>query len=445
MKIRAMSENNTKRIAVIGAGMTGLTAALKLAEQGFPVTVYEKTSVTGGLASGFPVGKDVLDRFYHHFFTSDTELIELIESLQLGNAIGWHQPGNAIYLDNTLYPFTTPLDLLRFTPLSFVSRIRMGMLVVLSRFVKDFHPYEKITAREWIIKRGGEDTYKKVWGPLLKAKFDADADTISGTWIWNKFKLRGSSRGKNINKEELGYLKGGFERLAKALVHKLEEKGSQVFLDSPVKGIKKTTDGFYKVLTSKGEETFHQILYTGSPASLAGLDTNLPESYIGKLLKLPAKANLCLALELSEGLSPYYWITIAQDGLPFVLAIEHTRLVGMGDYGSHIVYLSRYIDPADPFFKASDDEIIRVFLDGLKKVFPAFSAKTVKKATLSRAEYAQPVVSMGYEKLLLPYETPLKGFYTASMSQIYPEDRGLNYAVRLGIQVSEEMAGALKD
>ena len=165
----------------------------------------------------------------------------------------------------------------------------------------------------------------------------------------------------------------------------------------------------------------------------------MAQEYRAALRSIKYKANLCLALELKESLSPYYWITVAQEGFPFVLVIEHTNLVGLRGYGSHIIYLSRYLDASDPLFSASDSEIEEKFTDGLKRIFPDFEADYIKKATVSRVRYAQPVVKIGCSENIPDIETPLDGLFLASMPQIYPEDRGLNYAVRLGRQAADRL------
>lgn len=83
-----------------------------------------------------------------------------------------------------------------FKPLSFISRVRMGLMVIKAWFIKDYLSIEDTTAKDWIVRNAGEESYKCVWEPLLNSKFDIDSDKIAATWIWNKFKLRGSSRGK---------------------------------------------------------------------------------------------------------------------------------------------------------------------------------------------------------------------------------------------------------
>lgn len=429
----------TLKIAVIGAGLTGLTAAYKLSQQGHEITIYEESKTPGGLASAFKAGSENLDRFYHHMFVSDSDLLDLIDELSLHNALNWYEPKNAIYLEDSLFPFTSPFDLLRFTPLRFSSRIRTGLLVLRSGFIKDYRPLESVRAKDWIIDRSGQEAYDKIWGPLLKSKFDMDSDLVSGTWIWNKFKLRGSSRGKNIAKEQLGYLDGGFILLIEQLIEKIRQNGGNLLLENRVKSIAKSQGGRWDIVSEKGGALFDRVLFTAAPENLANSCNELSREYRAALRSIKYKANLCLALELKESLSPYYWITVAQEGLPFVLVIEHTNLVGLRGYGSHIIYLSRYLDVSDPLFSASDNEIKEKFTAGLKRIFPDFEADYIKKATISRARYAQPVVKMGCSNHIPDIGTPLDGLFLASMPQIYPEDRGLNYAVRLGRQAADRL------
>jgi len=426
-------------IAIIGAGITGITAGFLLSRKGYKVTVYEKELCLGGLTSSVRVGNEDLERFYHHIFTNDLSFLALIDELDIKDRLNWYKPKNAIYIDDSVYPFTSPLDLLRFRPLSFTSRIRMGIMVLASKFIKDYSAFETITAKEWINKNSGREVWEKIWEPLIKSKFDIDSENISGTWIWNKLKLRGSSRGKNLNNEMLGYLEGSFNKTVEIMTEKILKTGGRILLDNEVTGIIKNENGSFDIVTKTHEANYDKVLFTGSPNLLEKILKGPYEDYKNSLRRIRYKANICAILELSESLSPYYWITIAQDDLPFVLIIEHTNLVGLKDYNSHIVYLSRYLDMSDPMYSASDDEVINGFINGLKKVFPNLNQHIIKNITLSRASFAQPVITPGYSKIIPNIKTPVEGLFLASMSQIYPEDRGLNYAVRLGMKAANEI------
>jgi len=424
------------RIAIIGAGATGLTAGWKLSSKGHDVTVYDKNDRPGGLAAAIRVGDDMLEMYYHHIFTNDTLLIDTIRELGLENDLGWYEPSNVIYINDTIYPFTSPMDLLMFKPLSFFSRIRMGLMVLQARFVKDYLAIEDITAREWIIRHGGEECYNLVWEPLLNSKFDIDSDKIAATWIWNKFKLRGSSRGKNINKEMLGYLNGSFIKIYERMAEKIQANKGELLLNDGVTEISKSNDKFF-VKSQSGTREYDSVIFTASPERLSYVIKGMGKHYLDSLRKIKYKANICMILELSESLMPYYWMTVADREIPFVLVIEHTNLVKNHKYGSHIVYLSRYLDVTNELYSKDDESIKTLFITGLKKIFPQFKEDWIKKCHINRTRDAQPVVRTGYSKLIPEIETPMKGLYLTSMSQIYPEDRGQNYAIRSGLEISE--------
>jgi len=424
-------------VCIVGAGATGLVAANELVKKGHKVTVFEAEEKHGGLVNTLTVGNERLEEYYHHIFTNDVEIINLIEELGLSSELMWLEPKNSIYINRKLYPFTSPIDLLLFKELSFIERIKMGMLVFKAKFIKEWSQLEKMSSKDWIIKNAGKNVYEKVWGPLLSSKFDYDSDEISGTWIWNKFKLRGSTRGKNLNKELLGYMKGSFGVVYDKLAEKIIKVGGEIYYSSPVDRIESQEDKTLKVYSKEKNFTFDRVIVTTSPEIFNEMNAPLPKEYKDKLSKIKYKANICMVLELSEKLSDYYWTTIAEGDFPFVLLIEQTNLVTNADYGSHVIYLSRYLDKKNEMYSFSDDKIRREFIKYLKVMFPNWDESKIKKVHISRTSYAQPVVVQQYSKILPEINTPVENLFLASMAQIYPEDRGQNYAVRLGKQVAD--------
>lgn len=428
-------------ICIIGGGATGLVAGYELIKKGHSVTICEGAEGPGGLVGVMNVGQLPIEGFYHHIFTSDTHIIQLIDELGLSPKLLWREPKNGMYANNRLYPFTSPLDLLRFEELSFIERIRMGMLVYIAKFIKEWTSLESMSSKDWIIKYAGNNVYEKVWGTLLQSKFDVDADKVSAVWIWNKFKLRGSSRGKNINKEQLGYLEGSFGLVYKALAERIAAMGGQVLYNTLIRQVLQKPDKSLDVMISGKARTFDKVLVTSAPVTLKHLGLPLDSGYMDRLEKIKYKSNICMMLELKESISPYYWVTVAQKDWPFVLVIEHTRLIPDERYGSKVVYLSRYLDEKNPLYTAGDHEIRELFLDHLKKLFPGFDSGNVLRCTINRARYAQPVVVENYSSILPDYKTPIENLYLASMAQIYPEDRGQNYSIRMGVHIANVIAG----
>lgn len=425
------------KICVIGAGVTGLTTAYRLSKTGHDVTIIESQAHLGGLLKTVTIGEETIEAFYHHIFTNDTQIIDLIEELGLSSKLMWIEPKNGIYINKKHYPFTSPMDLLMFKELSFLERIRMGLLVFKAKFVKDWRELEHESAKDWIIKNAGKNVYDKVWGPLINSKYDFDSDKISAAWIWNKFKLRGSTRGKNISKELLGYMKGSFCVLYEKLSSEIKAQGGKIYYSSPVNKLVSKENKTFDVSFNSSVENFDCVIVTTAPEILSSIGVTLPKLYKDQLNSIKYKANICMILELSEKLSSFYWTTISDDTCPFVLLMEHTNLVPVDGYNSHVVYLSRYLDEKNEMFSQSDEEIKNIFLKHLKVLYPDFNESKVLNTHINRAKYAQPVVFKEYSKVLPQIMTPVDNLYLASMSQIYPEDRGQSYSIRLGNQTAE--------
>ena len=438
-----------KQVCVIGSGITGLTAAWELAKAGFTVQVLESTLQAGGMVSAFNMGADRIEHIYHHIFTSDQHVRDLIEEMGLTGQLQWYHVRDALYAGNTLYPFSSPLDLLRFKEIPLSQRLRTGLTVLKAGRLRDWQALEKITAAGWIKVQSGETAYQKLWQPLLRAKFDLDAEEVSAVWLWNKFKLRGNSRSHDLGDEKLGYLQGSFYRLIDALMKSIEGSGGHILFGYTVMNIQRVqqdcSPNTYRISCiledcSSVDLVADAVIATTSGRQFTNLSTglDLPEDYLQRVRSVRYKGDLCVILRLRRSLSPYYWTTICDD-LPFVVVIEHTNLTGVGQYGGHVLYLSRYLDVADRLWTLSDGEILKLFMAGLTKIYPDFSSADIIDWRMKRTRYAQPVIYRDYTDLMPAMDTPEPGVKLAGMAQIYPEDRGMNYAVRLGLQAARSV------
>ncbi len=427
-----MSLSHKTEVTIVGGGFTGLSAAYELVKKGISVTILEAEDEIGGLASAFEVGGEKLDRFYHHWFTSDLNVMGLIEELGLNDRVEINSTNTGIYYANNFFKLATPWDLLNFTPLTFVDRIRLGLLALRARGVKDWTELESKTADQWLRELGGENVYRVVWQPLLKGKFGPYADEISAVWFWNKLKLRGSSRGKG-GEERLAYFKGGFVALAEKLTDRIKELGGRLELNAPVSAIE-PFDGGWRAITGNGVITSDRIIATTALPLIAEMVRGwAAEDYLKKLERIQYIGNICLILELDRSLSDTYWLNVNDPSFPFVGVIEHTNFAKPETYGGrHIVYLSKYLPHTDPLYTASADEFLEYAFPFLKIMFPEIDRGWIGKHHLWRARWSQPVVEKHYSKLIPPGEGPKDGFHVCSMAQIYPEDRGTNYAIREG-------------
>lgn len=429
-------------VAIIGGGFTGLTAAYELAKQGVRVVVLEAEPEIGGLAGAFQVGGEKLDRFYHHWFTNDREVMDLIGELGLDDRVVVNPTNTGVYYANNFFKLSTPWDLLNFTPLGFLDRIRLGLLALRARRVTEWRALEHKTAHEWLRELGGDKVYRVVWQPLLKGKFGPYAEQVSAVWFWNKLKLRGGSRGKG-GEERLAYFKGGFVTLAEALAHRILELGGRIELNAPVSAIERAGSGWRVTTPRRTIETGKVIVTTALPLVADMVRSWASDDWLRKLERIQYIGNVCLVLELDRPLSKTYWLNVNDPTFPFVGVIEHTNFERPETYGGrHIVYLSKYLPHTDRLYTMDADQFLDYALPYLQTMFPAMERSWVLAHHLWRARWSQPLVEKHYGALIPADDGANDGFYLCTMAQIYPEDRGTNYAIREGRNVARRLLQA---
>ncbi|MED7950207.1 NAD(P)/FAD-dependent oxidoreductase [Streptomyces sp. BE20] len=433
-------------VVIVGGGFTGLAAALELASKGFGVRVLEAESEAGGLAASFDVGGRALERFYHHWFSSDTDILGLCEELGIADAVEPHLTRTGMYYANTIFKLSKPVDILRFSPLAFTDRIRLGLLALRAGRVRNWRELEHRTAEEWLISLGGRRVYEVVWRPLLEGKFGPYAGQIGATWMWTKLHLRGGSRTKS-GSETLYYLRGGSKTLVTALVERLTELGVDLRTDSAARALHIDERGLSAVEAGGRLHPARQVLVTTAPEQAARLLDGPHAAHPAvpalnrQLRQVRYLANVCLVLENNRRLSDTYWLNVNDPAFPYVGVIEHTNMDDPARYGGrHVVYLSKYLPADADLYLMSDHQVFEYSLPYLRQMFPGFDRSWVHAYHVWRAEYAQPVVTPGYTRTMPPLRTEVPGLYLAGMAQVFPEDRGTNYAVRGGRQAARLMA-----
>jgi protoporphyrinogen oxidase len=439
-------EKHKPHAVVIGAGFTGLCAAYEMTRCGIAVTVLEKKDRIAGLAESFETDGQRLEKFYHHWFNSDQHIIQLAKELGAEDQLLYHLTSTAMYYDSNIYKLSTPLDVLKFKPLNLIDRIRLGLLVIKARRIKDYKQLESITAEQWLIENCGKQVYKIVWQPLLRGKFGTYASQISAVWIWNKLVLRGGSRDKN-EKEQLLYYKGSFAAFAQKISEHILSSGGSIQAGTCVEGLIVENGCIKGVKTSDGQIDADAVAATAALPLVADmLEPHVSVEYIDTLRRIKYLANVCMVLELSHSLSDVYWLNVNDADFPFVALIEHTNFQSTQDYGNkNVVYLSKYLDETAELYNMNKEQLLESFVPYIKRIFPKFDRSWVDRYHVYKARHSQPVVECNYSRFIPSKQTPVKGFYIETMAQIYPEDRGTNYAVRQGRSVGKEIAKQLLD
>lgn len=413
---------------IIGGGLAGLAAAYKLAGN-HEIILIEKEPELGGMASSYRISGYSIEKYYHHIFTSDKELISLIEELGLGDRLEWLKGTTGYYFNGKIYPMNTPLEILKALPLMDV--IRLSWLVLKAKSIKDRNPYDGITAKEWIIDTAGESVYNNFFLPLLSSKFGDNIEKVSAAWLLGRVQIR-SNRG--TKGERLGYMRKGFEAFIEKMAEYIRNQGgiikqgnaSRIQIDGgSVKGV--IVDGELiecdRVISTVAPHVLEKIMETG----LMGL--NMDISYQG---------TACALFGLTEKImDDTYWLNIKED-VAFGAVIEHTNFIPESDYGERLMYVTTYFqDPQSVLWKSRDDEIIELYLKGLEKLFPGFREK-VTWWRLRRDIDTAPVYEVGYGEKILPCETRIKGLYLAGMfsESNYPE-RSMNGSILAGYKCAE--------
>lgn len=440
-----MNKKNIKNksVAIIGGGLSGMSAAYELAHAGYKVTIYESDEDLGGLAGSFIVNGAFLEKFYHHWFNNDKDIIKLIRDLGESDKIKRNFSRTGMYYANSFFKLSSPLDLLRLKALPFWSRVRLGIGTLFVQNISNWKSLEKHRAVDWLPRVFGKTAYEVIWKPLLIGKFGDKHQDVSAVWFWNKIKLRGGSRG-NKGKEELLYYQGGFNALVSRFKSELINLGVEVKLKCKISSIDIKNNKLEKITSSDGD-TFNadKFLFAIPPQITGNLirKSKVNADYAKTFDSIPYLANVCLVLVLNKKLSDLYWINVNDPNFPFVAFIEHTNFENSETYnGKNLVYLSKYLSETDELYNMSAEELTAFSIPYIKEMFPDFNEDIIEESFLWKERFAQPLVTVNYSKIKPSYKTIYNNMYYCHMTHIYPEDRGTNYAVREGRKVGTFIA-----
>jgi protoporphyrinogen oxidase len=425
-------------IGMIGAGVTALSAAYDLTRQGHRVTLFEAGQELGGLAAGF---KDenwswTLEKFYHHWFEGDQAMLGLIKELGHADKLIFPRPKTSFWIDNKIYRSEISPSAL-FLPLSPLAKLRFGLIgayVKLTPFWKDL---ERYTADEWMRYFMGDEAYGKFFKPLLIGKFGEQYNQVNMAWLWARVVSRSL---------RLGTFEGGFQNFLNLLGETVKQQGAIIHLNTPVTRLH--LDNLKPTITANGQtHTFDWVVSTTSPQLMLKLTDGLADTAYGDQVNaLESIGGLCVVLATKQQLltDGTYWLNLPastpqknKNEFPFLALVEHTNYMDKAHYnGDHILYLGDYAPSDHEYFKMSESDLVARFLPSLKKVNPNFNESWIRKAWVWRAPYAQPVPKINHSENIPALQTPLPNIIWASMSQVYPWDRGTNYAVEMGRKVA---------
>ncbi len=412
---------------IIGGGLAGLAAAYRFAG-GDEIILIEKERELGGMASSYEIDGYHIEKYYHHIFSSNKELIALIDELGLSNKLEWLRGSTGYYFDCKIYPMNTPIEILKALPLMDV--IRLTLLVLKAKRIKDTAPFDDITAKQWILDTAGESVYNNFFLPLLQSKFGDNKERVSAAWLLGRVRIRSNRGAKG---ERLGYMRGGFQALIEKMAESIRKKGGVIRQGNASKIV--VAGGSVKSVVVDGENIkCDRVISTVSPHTLQKI---IDPGLLGLDMNISYQGTACALFGLTEKImDDVYWLNIKED-VPFGAVIEHTNFIPVSDYGENLMYVTSYFqNPDSVLWKSSDDKVIGLYQNGLEKLFPGFRKK-VKWWRLRRDIDTAPVYEVGYGKKVLPYRTNIEGLYLAGMfsEANYPE-RSMNGSIKAGFECS---------
>lgn len=424
------------KVGIVGAGIGGLTTAYDLVRAGAEVTIFEAADYVGGLSAGFKIPRWdwSVEHYYHHWFATDDHLLGLIEELGWSQRVLFPRPITAVYHDGQFYPLDSALAVLRFPGIPFHDRLRLGIVIAYLRYIAQWQPLEAFTADSWMRRWVGDRAHTALWEPLLVGKFGPHYREVNMAWMWARFKAR---------TPRLGTFEGGFQAFMDDLTDRVRTDGAEIRMRTPIRGIEPRSEGGLRLTFDGGDMVVDQCLVTTSPGQLAELTPTLPPKYLDRLTAMKSMGAVVIVMALKHQLSEggVYWHNLPKDaGFPFLSLVEHTNFISREFFGGdHIVYCGDYLEPDHEYFTLSKEELLERFLTVLPRINSKFNLDWVRDSWLFRTRYAQPVPPVNHSMAIPDIKTPIPGLWFASMSQVYPWDRGSNYAVEIARRTARRM------
>ncbi len=428
-----MQSTNSENWAIVGGGLLGMTLALRLAEAGKRVTLFESADYLGGLASAWSLGEVVWDRHYHVTLLSDNCLRALLDELGLEKEMQWVETRTGFYTDGKLVSMSNTLEFLKFPPLGLVGKLRLGGTIFYASRVKDWKKLEKIPVAEWLAKLSGRRTFEKMWLPLLRAKLGENYKKASAAFIWATIARMYAARRTGLKKEMFGYVPGGYARILARFGEVLEAKGVTIKLNHAVRKVETTGDGAISLEFEEGtRETFDKTVLTVPGTVAARVCAELTGEEKAKLEGVQYQGIICASVLLKKPLADFYVTNITDDFVPFTAVIEMSALVDKKQFGGHaLVYLPKYVAPDDPAFALTDEEIKEKFLEAIARMYPAFEKSDVVAFRVSRVRYVFPIPTLNYSEKLPAMETSVKGLHVINSAHIVNGTLNVNETVQL--------------
>jgi protoporphyrinogen oxidase len=411
------------KVGIIGGGIMGISLGYFLSQQGIEVEIFEASPVLGGLAGPLILEDGTaVDRFYHAILSSDSHLRQLCTELGIDDQLRFRETKMGFYYNGGIYSMNSVVEFLRFPPLGWIDRFRLGLTVLNAQFVRDWRQLEGVSVQDWLVRWSGQRTYENIWRPMLKAKFDGNYADAPATYIWSRLVRMKSTRSGTNQKEEAGHLIGGYATLMKAMANRIEAAGGKIHLRTPVQEVVIEDGRVQGVRINQESNPFSSVVVTMQAPVFGRLIPGASHEYQDFLAKTEYLGIICPLLVLDRPLTGYWTLNITDDRIPFTGVIETTAYIDPQYVGGHhLVYLPKYTAPGSDWYRKPDDEIREIWLENLHAMFPDFDRRWIRHCLIHRERYVEPLHGLNQTHLIPSLKTPVEGLYLATTAQIYPD------------------------
>ena len=421
-----------KTWGIIGAGMLGMTLALRLSQKGYKVTIYESAEKVGGLTSSWEMDGVVWDKFYHVILMSDLNTRKILKEIGLEKDLNWVETKTGFYSDGKLYSMSNLVEFFKFPPINLVDKFRLGVTIFAASKIKNWQDLEEVSVSDWLIKWSGKRVFEKIWLPLLKAKLGDNYKNTSAAFIWATIQRMYAARKSGLKKEMFGYVSGGYEKINNRFAAYLLKNGVEIKYNSKVKAVKKHLSGKLEIETEDESQFFDKVISTLSSKESVKIAESLTDTEKKQHHDIKYLGVICPSVLLKKSISPFYVTNITDSWPPFTGIIEMTALIDkIETKGKHLVYLPRYVNPEDQLFEKNENQLKAFFLNPLFKMYPNLSEDDVHFWGVSKARIVFALPTISYSKKVPAVTTSLENYYIINSAQIINGTLNVNETIQV--------------
>jgi len=421
---------------IVGGGILGMTLALRLAQQGKQVTLFESSDRLGGLADAWQLGDVTWDRHYHVILLSDTHLLSLLTELGLEQDMQWVETKTGFYNDGKLFSISNAIEFLRFFPLNLIDKLRFAFTIIYGSKITDWKKLEKISVTDWLTRWSGKHTFEKIWLPLLRSKLGENYKKASASFIWAIIARLYAARRTGLKKELFGYLAGGYHRILKRYTEVLLAANVTIKLGQKVANVESLETNAGNIVNVEFDDgsfaEFDRLVLTVPAPVAAKVCSGLSADELNRLNNIEYQGIICASLLLKKPISQFYVTNITDTWVPFTGVIEMTTLVDRAQFGDNtLIYLPKYVVPDDPAFELSDRQLEEQFIQALVHMYPRFERSDVLSFQVSRVRYVLAIATLNYSEKLPPIKTSIPNVYILNSAHILNGTLNVNETIQL--------------